>query len=247
MRQPTKRVLDPKTTTVMKTIIFTLLSLFLLASCSFVGAQTTADRDVATFTKIGLSISADVYLTQGDKQSIRIEAKENVIKLIETEVNNETLKIKFNKNRVSNTGTIKIYITVANIDGIAVSGSGDVYGKGLINTTDMGLAVSGSGAVHFENLHATSVTSRISGSGDVSIDIGSTTGAFKVRVSGSGGVSAADFEANTADVVISGSGSVKINAKSKINGVVSGSGDIYYKGDAQVDMKVSGSGSIKKI
>lgn len=87
------------------------------------------ERDVPSFSKIALRISADVHVKQGSKQSIQIEAKSSVLEEIITEVKDRTLNIRFPNNfrfRNFNSGKIDIYITVPEIDGLTISGSGDI-------------------------------------------------------------------------------------------------------------------------
>lgn len=107
------------------------------------------ERNVPSFSKIALHISANVYVEQGSKQSIRIEAKSSTLEDIITEVKDRSLHIRFpNKDifRRFNPGKIDIYITVPEVDGLTISGSGNIISD-EVKTRILDLTVSGSGNI----------------------------------------------------------------------------------------------------
>jgi len=128
-------------------------------------------REVPAFSKISLRISAKVKLVQGEKQSITIHADPETLEEIITEVKDRTLNIRFpntNMFRNWNPGDIEILITVPEIDGLLVSGSGDIISKN-VDTRIIDLVVSGSGGIVIEKLAAEKVDASISGSGNINI------------------------------------------------------------------------------
>ncbi|MEN8122887.1 MAG: DUF2807 domain-containing protein, partial [Bacteroidota bacterium] len=124
--------------------------------------QNSKNRDLPKFTSVKLAISANVYLTQSNKQSFRIEASDKLIKLIETKVENGRLTIKWSKWNVNHSEKIKIYISMEKIEGVAISGSGDIIADGTVKTDKIELAISGSGDMSFSNLQANDIKSKIS-------------------------------------------------------------------------------------
>jgi hypothetical protein len=205
------------------------------------GPKVTKDLDIATFNGIGLSIDATVYVTQGNSQSVRVEAQQNIIDNLKREVKDGVWKIT-TKNNVRKHDGITIWITVKELSRIAVSGSGEVTGKNKFTTSsDLSLAVSGSGDIVLD-ANSKSTEGVISGSG--SIKLSGNTGQSNFVISGSGDVMAADLASGSCSVVISGSGDVSVHAKDKLDVVISGSGDVYYKGNPNVKSKISGSGDV---
>jgi len=75
------------------------------------GQTVKETRNVSTVNSLRLTMSADVYLTQGDNQSVVVEADKDVMQYIETEAEGETLVIKNREGHWRNSGQIKIYIT----------------------------------------------------------------------------------------------------------------------------------------
>jgi len=57
------------------------------------GKITTQSRDVSGFDQVSLGGSGELTITQGDKDSLTIEAEDNVMRRIETEVKGDTLFI----------------------------------------------------------------------------------------------------------------------------------------------------------
>lgn len=209
--------------------------------------QNSKSRDLPKFTSLKLAISADVYLTQSSTQSFRIEASDKLIELIETEVKNGRLIIKWTKNNVRNNEKIKIYISMEDIENLTISGSGDIIADGKIKTDKLELTISGSGDMSFSNLEANDIKSRISGSADISISGTQTVNNFSVAISGSGDVRAAKLPVKNASIKISGSGNCKLNVSEQLDATISGSGDIYYSGRPKINGRVAGSGSIRSV
>lgn len=205
-------------------------------------------REVSPFSKIALKVDAKVYLEQGDKQNVRIETSSETLEALITEVKDRTLNIRFpNKNMFKkwDPGKIEIYISVPDIDGLNVSGSGDIISE-QINSRILDLVVSGSGNIEIEKLNSEVINASVSGSGNIKIEEGGVAETFKVRTSGSGNVDAGGFEANNVDVQTSGSGNCHITSNGKITAKIAGSGNVYYSGNPAIDSSVAGSGGVKK-
>ena len=91
--------------------------------------QKKEKRDVGSFNRISLGISADLYLTQGSNTEVIIDAEEKMLDYIITEVSNGKLKIKYNRWRVPRHERIKVFITIPEIEGLNVSGSGKIIAE----------------------------------------------------------------------------------------------------------------------
>ncbi|MFC2118228.1 head GIN domain-containing protein [Bacteroidota bacterium] len=226
-----------------------LILLFgLLSSCGIMceegsGHMIKNKRKLVEFSSISLRGAAKVYITQGNTQSLEIEADDNIIDLIETYVKGNKLIIS-NKNFCFRNATIKIYITLKYIDAIALAGSGDIIGKNTILTDHLDISVSGSGNVKL-NLKADKIESHITGSGTIYL-VGKTK-SNKSKISGSGDLRAFELETSDTEITIGGSGSARINVTEKLDAYIYGSGDIRYSGKPEdVNQTVRGSGSVRK-
>jgi hypothetical protein len=227
-----------------KKLLF-LIAGFLLFAAISVSAQKTEDRSVGTFTKVSMGISGDLYVSQGNTPKLTVEADEEILGLIVTEVENGELKIRFRQSRVKSKTPVRIWITTAEIEGLYLSGSGNIITETAIKTNEMELRLSGSGNINAKDLSCDEVSSAISGSGN--IDITGSADEMSIAISGSGNCNADELETEETDVKISGSGNCKVNATKELIVSVSGSGSVFYTGNPVIDASISGSGKVRKL
>lgn len=227
--------------------VFAFLALVVsLSSFRNVSQLNEETRTVDAFTKIGLAYPANVLLRQGSTQNVRIEGKPEQLADIITEVKDGRLNIRRKEHSInwqSNSERLTIYITVPQIEALAVSGSGKITGEDTFKVDELDLAVAGSGSIKLA-AKVNEVTSRIAGSG--SIELQGEGKDSRISISGSGSLRGFAFETERANVSISGSGSCQIKANSSLKTNISGSGNVTYDGRASVDSRVSGSGTVKR-
>lgn len=235
----------------MKTKLATAVILIaFLLTCIQVQAEEQT-RKVDPFTEISLRIGAKVHLEQGAKQNLEIVAKSSTLDEIITEVKDGKLIIRFpNKDYFWKTfqpGEITIYITTPEINGLGVSGSGDIIAEDEIKTKTMDLAVSGSGNIKLSELSAERVKTAISGSGDIVLAGKITAQDLSVAISGSGNLKAFDYSADDVTVKIAGSGNVDVEANKNLYVRLAGSGNVTYKGKPMIDQSIAGSGKVRNV
>ena len=210
---------------------------------SMMGQENKEKRDVGNFEEIGLGVAADLYLKQGSTTEVIIEAKEEILKKLKTEVKNGKLYIGFDSKKSFNYPRFKIYITTPDINGLSVSGSGDIIAETAVSTDEISLKISGSGDINIDNLQAKKVLAGISGSGNIYLG-GSNLDYLEIGISGSGNLKAEKLPTEDFQGRISGSGSCRINVKSTLKASISGSGRIHYSGNPLIDASISGSGKV---
>jgi hypothetical protein len=203
-----------------------LAVLLVLSACGVVGSGQvqTETRQVSGFTRIDLAGSGEVTIEQGETESLTIEADDNVLPRLTSEVSNSTLVLGTKRGITINTKSpIRYRVTVKDLTGVSVSGSGSVRAQGL--TLQM-LAV------------------EISGSGTV--DVSGSAVEQDIEVSGSGRHQAADLQSEKVTAEIAGSGQIEIAVSRELTVDISGSGTVTYSGDPTVNQSVSGSGRLIK-
>jgi hypothetical protein len=203
------------------------------------GNIITEEREVSEFNKVHLKGSGNVFLTPGEKRALIIKTDDNIMPLIETDVSGKKLTISHGKHHLRPT-VFEVFITVKNLKGVAISGSGDISGKGRFVTDTFYAEISGSGDVDLE-LETGRLENKISGSG--TIRLAGKAEDYTVSISGSGEINAFDVQAKNISVKISGSGDCRVQAAELLGVKISGSGDVYYKGRPRINTKISGSGS----
>lgn len=229
-----------------------LFSLTLGLIALFFGAVAeTEERNLPAFTEVSLRIPAKLYIRQGDVQKVTIEAGSDVLKEIITDINDRSLVIKFPaKNYIwdrRDPGKIVIHITIPEITGLNLSGSGNILGEEDISTLIMDLNVSGSGNIDLPGLTAERVKANISGSGNIILKGTEPVSQFSGAVAGSGNIKAENLEAEDVKVTIAGSGNCSITSNGKITVKIAGSGNLYYGGNPDIDSSIAGSGRITEI
>lgn len=230
-------------------------------------AQNRETRDVSSFTKISFRSAGKVYVKQGSPQKVELEGSAELLEKIKTTVENGRLSIgpedKWYKMSWGETEKLTVYITVASIEGLSVSGSGNLIAQTKIKAGNLDLNVSGSGSLKAE-IEAGDVDANVSGSGD--IDITGTCKSFESDVSGSGKVKLNAVVTGTADFGVSGSGRIEASGsaatvKAGISGSgrvlaadlesekcevrISGSGGVEINVKKELDARISGSGSVR--
>ena len=256
----------------LATVFFVGSILVLLQGCgafkivSGSGRVSEESRTVHNFDEVALSGIGTLHISVGRKESLRIEAEDNLLPYLTAEVQHNRLDIG-TKNGVwlRNTKPIHFYLVVTELDTIVLSGRGEIKapdlltdsfsltvsgsGKiemGALETQEAQVKISGSGNVQFANVDANHLKVLISGSGDLNIG-GGDVEQQKVTISGSGKYLASDLESDQTNVHITGNGVVEVYVSRQFDVRVSGSGDVRYAGQPEVDQKVSGSGRVRPI
>ena len=181
-------------------------------------------RDVSGFNEVELKGVGNLSLEQTGSESLTVEAEEDVLPKIRTEVENKRLIISPKRNTSINTNKpINYKLTVKDLNTLEVSGSGNVEAKD-INTDELAVTIGGAGDVE------------IRGSAD----------SQEVEISGSGEYKAGDLESKEATIDVRGSGLATVNVSDELDAEVSGSGSVEYIGDPTVQQEVSGAGEVRK-
>ncbi|MEO8110967.1 MAG: head GIN domain-containing protein [Ginsengibacter sp.] len=208
------------------------------------GPSVTENRSVGNFTSLASAISADVFYKQDPVYKVEITAQQNILNIIETNIVNNELVIKFrNGVRVKTNENIVVNVSSPTINGLRISGSGSIVATDSIGSGNMDLTLSGSGNINLYKLISTSLDANISGSGNISIQNGLiNTG--KLRISGSGNIDAMNVPASSVTTTTSGSGEIRANASQSLDVTISGSGSVFYTGNPVVNTHISGSGKV---
>lgn len=214
-------------------LALTLLGVaLLLSSCTSIfggtvgsGTAKTETRAVSGFTGVTLSGVGTLNITETGTESLKISADDNLLPLLTSTVNNNTLTLGVKPgNSITPTKQIIYTLTVKNLNNITLSGAGTINATN-ITTNALNVILSGAGKL------------TISGSAP----------AQTALVSGVGSYNAKGFTTDTAQMTISGAGSATITVNKELTAIVSGAGSVtYYGSPAQVTKTISGTGSVKQ-
>lgn len=238
--------------TLIRLVIAILMALF-TTSCVFQGGWHSGekgngivvedDREVtANFTEIRASEGINVFVTQNSQYSIVVEADENIIDFIGTEINDESLRIHALENIGS--ATKNVYVTLPNINSIKTSSGASLKTEGTLKTKDLSIrATSGS-----------SITAKTKAN---NAEIKATSGAY-LTVKGTckylnvGATSGANIKTNdlvstTCDAKATSGAMVKVHVTQNLNARATSGANISYKGDPKVQKSKSVSGVVSRF
>jgi hypothetical protein len=239
----------------MKKLLFLIVSMISLSAFAqetkVINDPNAVTRTVSgSYTGISVSSGIQLYLTQGNEETIAVSASEqkHLDRLI-TEVVNGTLKIYYDNKGVtwksSGKANLKAYVSFKTLEKLNVSAGSDVIVNGSIKADKLDMAVT-SGAVFTGAINAKELVTELN-SGAV-IKLTGSADNFKITVSSGGDFKGYDFAVDYCDAAASSGGAVHITINKELNARASSGGDIHYKGAALIrDMHTSSGGSVKKV
>jgi hypothetical protein len=187
------------------------------------GNVRTENREISEFKAVDVSGAFEVEITTRKNFSLEVEADDNLLPLIKTEVDGDTLVIKSEKG--FKTGNpIKIRISAPDIDDLELSGASKVN---LTNLKNDSLKLDSSGASKI----------RIEGS----------TKNFEVEMSGASKLDAENLQAENVSVESSGASNLSVFVTNELSADLSGATSLTYSGNPKsVQKKASGASSVRE-
>jgi hypothetical protein len=227
-------------------IILTAFIAAITITTGFAGLQSDVKetRDLKGFTKVSFGVSGNMYINIGTEFKVVLEGDKSVLEDIITEVSGDRLIVKKENWRFNNNERVTVYITMPEINGLGVSGSGRAEIKDGVKADDLSLSVSGSGKIYTNDIAVNNLKSSISGSGDIIVGSGNAAKG-NISISGSGNYMGENTKIGSLDISISGSGNCATGVTESLKASVSGSGNVTYAGNPKIDARVSGSGKIR--
>jgi hypothetical protein len=217
-----------------------------IRSVSGSGELAREEREVGDFDAIRLSGIGTLIIEQGEATELHIEADDNLLRYLESDVRGTTLYLGVEKGtNVMPSQGIRYEVTVTSLEEVALSGFGNVEIDDL-ETDRFTLDVSGGGDVEIDELIAESLEVTVSGVGNVEVDDGAVRDQ-EITISGGGNYSARDLASAEAEVDISGVGKATVRVSETLDVSISGGGSVNYFGDPTVSEDISGFGSIDQI
>lgn len=232
-----------------RVLLITGCILVLLSSCA-VGSRrvVTSTRDVSDFDSLAFEGLGEVTITQGDRESLTIEAESNVMSRITTEVRRGVLYIGWRSGpfgfSVVPTKPIRYELTMRDIDSVGLVGLGSIY-AGEIATDQLTVSISGGGKVVVRSLNADRLTVGLTGLG--SCELTGEVRSQEVFVPGAGDYDGADLESQIATLNMVGLGKATVWVTEDLDVTITGAGGVEYYGSPRVTQDVSGLGSVRSL
>lgn len=203
-------------------------------------------RELAHFTGVSLSLPAAMELRIGNTESVTIETDDNLLPLIETVIENGTLKIRpAKRNSILHARTMKIVVYAKEVERLSLGGSGSIDADAL-RGKKLSFDLGGSGSIRLKGVEGEAVAINVGGSGNFRSGAGKAD-SLSVSIGGSGDVDLGLVQSKEASVSLAGSGTALVWATSGLSVTIAGSGDVNYYGDPKVSRSVVGSGTTKRL
>ena len=211
------------------------------------GNVITQTRKVSGFQSIQVNYPAEVFISQGKTESLKIEAEDNVLPGLRTEVKNGALDIYYNVEEgkeVSPTKLVKITIVVKELQKVDFSSAGELTIDGL-KTKELEISIDGAGKLKLNDLNADSLNINLNGAGNMTAS--GVANNLDLTISGFGSFDGSELHSQKGVVNLSGAGSATVWVDDSLDAEISGAGSVSYYGDATVDKNVNGVGSVKHL
>lgn len=187
------------------------------------GNVQTQKREVSNFKNIEIGGVFDVEVTAQKDFSVEVEADDNLLELIKTEVDGSTLKIRAEK-RMSTSSTLRVRISAPNIEALDLSGASKIT---VVNLNNNSLHLDSSGASK--------------------IKIEGVTKDFTVEMSGASRLDAENLQSENVSVDSSGASSASVFVTNELKTDLSGASKVVYSGDPKnLEKKTSGASSVRQ-
>lgn len=187
-------------------------------------------RNVSGFNKIDVGGTITAIITVGKDFSVVVEAREKILPEIITKVEDNTLKVKFEKDfwkrmrkKYRNTKA-KVTISLPMLDDLDISGASSANVTG-VNTDKFNLDVSGASSVRIEG-SAREIIADISGASNLKAD---------------------KLLSEIIDMDLSGASSARVNVTSELRVDASGASSVRYTGEPRVEKDTSGASSVRRM
>jgi hypothetical protein len=202
-------------------------------------------RQIGHFSGLALSLPGQVEVRSGGAEGISIEADDNLLPLIETVVEDGTLKIRTKRKVNLRTRNLKIVVQARELDRLSLGGSGSIDAD-RVSGKQLRFDVGGSGNIRVRKAEGDAISVSLGGSGNLKVDEGSAR-SLSASIGGSGTVDMTRVRLETASVTVAGSGDATLWVRNSLSLTVAGSGDVNYYGDPKLSTSVVGSGGARRL
>ena len=218
-----------------KSLLIIIILAVALSACTFTisydegsGVVVSETRELSEFDEVAFTGIGTLNIAMGDEELLEIEAEDNILPRIVTDVRGGRLEISFDSERwetlIRPTEPIRYFLTVRSLKEVNLSGLGDVQIE-EIESDKLVLTLSGAG--------------RVKTSGEVN--------ELEINVTGAGSYDGSDMKSERIDVNLSGAGSATVWVTEFLDVNISGLGNVRYYGEPEIRKTVTGLGTLESL
>jgi hypothetical protein len=214
----------------------------------------TETREVSGFDRVALAGFGDLVITQGEEESLTIEASPEILDRIKTEVKDGQLTIRFSRNWLDWIGEalatgfagmrVRYDLKVKELTALAITGAGRVQVANL-EADHVALELRGAGQLSVESLDAKRLEIELSGAGQIKVE-GRVT-EQTINMTGAGSYDAPNLESQRAKATLTGLGGATVWVVEDLEATIRSVGNVSYYGAPKVSKRITGLGSLKSL
>lgn len=232
--------------------IFSLLVVLALSSCTanFSSKESdnrvTDERDLDKVTQLNVSGIFNLYLSQGDKPSLRIEGDEDNIKKLKVIQNGETLELEFDeiKNNFFGDSRPDVYLTLSDLEVMEFDGVGNIKSEGPFKVGEIRLLGNGVGNISLQ-FEAQKIDAEFNLMGNMTLK--GAAEVINLSNEGIGNIEASELIAQDMTLTSSGIGKVAVHCTRDLSITVNGIGAVSYTGNPNViKEEINGIGKVSR-
>ena len=201
----------------------------------------TETREVSDFDRVVLAGFGQLIITQGDQESLEIEAQQDMLGRIETKVEGGQLTIGFKRSwmdwiddvlTVGLSGKpVRYNLTVKRLSNLLIMGAARVQITGL-KTEQLAVDLRGTGEIRLASLDAERLDVRLPGAGAVRAAGRATE--QTITINGATTYDAGELKSQRVKVTLHGLGSATVWAVEELDVTIRGVGEVSYYGSPTV-------------
>ncbi len=230
----------------MKRSLVIILAILFLGACRYrsgSGNIITEKRTVGSFRSLSVSGGFEVELRQGATEELTIEADDNLIKYIETDVVNGQLRIEMDNMNLRN-AHLKVFITAPAVNKIKASAAAEIDVKdGLRSANQIELDASSGGNIT-SVVDAPKVIAEASSGGE--LNLSGRTRDLKANSSSGSSINAKELLSEYTKASASSGAAARVHASVSLDANASSGGNVNYVGGGSVKKSASSGGAVEK-
>ena len=208
--------------------------------------RVSEERDLGKVNQLKISGIFNLYLSQGDKPSIRMEGDEEYIKKLKVIQDGETLELKFDEinNTFFGDSRPDVYLTLGDLKSIEFDGVGNIKSEGTFKVDELMLRGNGVGNISLQ-FEAKVIDADFNMMGNMTLE--GSVGGIKLLNEGIGNIEASGLQAQNMTLTSSGIGRVSVHCTGDLSITVNGIGAVSYTGNPNViKEEINGIGKVTR-
>jgi hypothetical protein len=212
------------------------------------GESVTDERNLSGISQVKISGVMNLYLNQGDNESLRIEGDEKAISLLEINENGDLLEIGYkeedNVKNIFEDFSPDIYLTISDLRKLSFDGVVNIESENTFQVEELIIIGEGIGKIDLE-IEAKMIDATFNMMGNIVLRGNVET--IKLSNEGMGKIDASKLISQNMTLSSSGIGKVEVYCEDELSITVNGIGSVNYSGNPKVIKKdVNGIGKVSE-